>query len=260
MWRKLSLIIGLVLIPSLCFGGIDFDGVDDCVTIVDNNSLDATTQITISAWIDRGNDTSRQQIIAKDSDTNGRSFILDLYDLAGDDIVFAITDGTLFYKAKSSSEPLVGVKTHICGTYDALKVRLYVGGSLLATSGDVINKIINNSASSLQIGSREYSTARDCFTGEITEVAIWNVALTPTEISLLASSCIKGIPLQIRLTNLVGYWSMDDQETGTSADGDMVRDLSGNGNNGTGDDGANNTGLLWIGESVLSYPSKIIGN
>jgi hypothetical protein len=52
---------------------------------------------------------------------------------------------------------------------------------------------------------------------------------------------------------------MDDQEAGTSADGDTVRDLSGNGNNGTGNDGADNTGLTWTQETVLSYPQRILG-
>ena len=35
-------------------------------------------------------------------------------------------------------------------------------------------------------------------------------------------------------------------------------DKSGNGNNGTGDDGANNTGLTWYGEEVLTYPTQPI--
>jgi hypothetical protein len=49
------------------------------------------------------------------------------------------------------------------------------------------------------------------------------------------------------------YWPLDNQPDGTAADGDTYRDRVGT-NNGTGSDGANNTGLTNIAEKVLSYP------
>jgi hypothetical protein len=89
-------------------------------------------------------------------------------------------------------------------------------------------------------------------------VAVWNVALTSTELSLLFNSKIKGMPLQIRPSNLVLYHSMDEGFIGASADTDTLQDLSGNNNDGNPDNGANNTGMSWVGETILSYPSKTI--
>lgn len=97
----------------------------------------------------------------------------------------------------------------------------------------------------------------DYYLGDLDELAIWTQALSANERANLASSRIKYMPLQIQPANLKAYWPMDDEPDGTSADGDTLRDLSGNGNDGTGDDGANNTGLTWKAEEVLSYPVSV---
>jgi len=56
---------------------------------------------------------------------------------------------------------------------------------------------------------------------------------------------------------LVGYWPLDDSPDGTSGDGDTFVDRSGTGNNGTGVDGANNTGLTVKASSYLMYPAPV---
>jgi hypothetical protein len=54
----------------------------------------------------------------------------------------------------------------------------------------------------------------------------------------------------------VGWWRMDEASSG-SANGATIIDQSGYGNNGTADDGANNTGMTWttgkIGNGALSF-------
>ena len=56
------------------------------------------------------------------------------------------------------------------------------------------------------------------------------------------------------VNSLVGYWPLDDCSDGTSGDAVAFVDRSGMGNNGTGDNGANNTGLTCRDSSYLSYP------
>jgi hypothetical protein len=59
-------------------------------------------------------------------------------------------------------------------------------------------------------------------------------------------------------TNLEFYIPFNDGVNDTSADGDAVNDISGNGHNFTGNDGANNTGLTWSVSGYLwgeQYPS-----
>jgi hypothetical protein len=109
-------------------------------------------------------------------------------------------------------------------------------------------------------GYNNIGTATELIASDMTEIAIWQAStvFTTTEIANLASSYTKRIPTQIRLANQIFYLPTDDQEAGSAANGDTVRDLSGNANNGTGDDGANNTGLTWSEEKVLSYPPQVI--
>lgn len=94
--------------------------------------------------------------------------------------------------------------------------------------------------------------------GCIEEVYVWSTDLTAAEIELIHNAKVKGIGLGIKSVNLVAYYSMDDGPDGTSADGDTIRDGSGNGNNGTGDDGGNNTGLTFVANQLLSYPPYIM--
>lgn len=95
------------------------------------------------------------------------------------------------------------------------------------------------------------------FDGQLNEVAVWDTNISSGEVSILNSSKMKHMPLQIKPANLKGYWAMNSGADGASADGATIIDLSGNGNNGTGDDGANNTGLTWKAEEALSYPSYL---
>ena len=87
---------------------------------------------------------------------------------------------------------------------------------------------------------------------KISEFAIWDVALPLTEISLLANSKIKRLPLQIQPSNLKLYLPLDEVADGVSIHGQTFKDLSGNNNNGTGSDaGGESVGRA---EEVLSYP------
>jgi hypothetical protein len=81
----------------------------------------------------------------------------------------------------------------------------------------------------LKIGSGDGMT----FDGLIDDVRIYNYARSQAQIMWDYN---QGKP--------VGHWKFDDASSG-SADGASILDSSGNGNNGTGDDGANNSGLTW---------------
>lgn len=54
------------------------------------------------------------------------------------------------------------------------------------------------------------------FLGRISEVCIWNTALSPLEVSLLAKSKIIGIPLQIQSASLQGYWPINHATSGST--------------------------------------------
>ncbi len=64
----------------------------------------------------------------------------------------------------------------------------------------------------------------------------------------------KRMILQIQPAALFFYLPLDDIANGISADSATFKDISGNGNDGTGDDGGNNTGLTALDETLLTYP------
>ena len=94
------------------------------------------------------------------------------------------------------------------------------------------------------------------FDGLFYEIALWSVELTSAEASALTDSNrrVRLGPTQVQPASLILYSTLDDEEGGSSADGDVFFDKSGNGNNGTGIDGTNNTGLTAISEPQLNYP------
>jgi len=102
------------------------------------------------------------------------------------------------------------------------------------------------------IGGR---TSAGGYGGDVTEVAIWDAALTNAEIALLYNAKVKGMPLQIQPSSLWGYWPLDDEEDGSSADGDtFINRVTPGTADGTGIDGGNNTGLTAKAEELLTYP------
>ncbi|MCK4817134.1 hypothetical protein KA005_15295 [bacterium] len=72
--------------------------------------------------------------------------------------------------------------------------------------------------------------------------------------SRFAATLLRNMPLQIEPANPV-----NDGPDGTSADGDMVTDQSGSGNNGTGLDGANDSKLTWRSKISPSTQAIFIG-
>jgi len=100
--------------------------------------------------------------------------------------------------------------------------------------------------------------ASNFFNGSIEEVLAWNNNLTAKERGQTSDAKLRGHASQIQKSNLTLYCPMDDGSNGTSANGDTIRDLSGNGNDGTGDNGPNNTGLTYEGSKILSPQSDVM--
>jgi len=89
--------------------------------------------------------------------------------------------------------------------------------------------------------------------GVVHEVAVWTTVLTQAQMEQLTIARTRHMPLQINTANLLAYWVLDDEEEGSSADGDTFRDYKGT-HTCTGNDGANNTGLTARAEQAVSYP------
>lgn len=124
---------------------------------------------------------------------------------------------------------------HVAMTYDrdTREMKVYINGHLMAetTSNASINIVGNGSDRNFLVG-KSYDDAR-WFTGNISEVRVWDIIRTPEEI---ASSIYMVDP---STEGLIAYWKFDDQSAY------VVKDYSGNGN-----DLKANSALSWKNVSL----------
>lgn len=234
-----------------CWAGINFDGTDDCVMIADSDSLDSTDDWTVSCWCyPHAWNNAYGPLCYKDGNWGIRRYN------STSNLQGMWWNGTVIRHGVITLPP-VNTSTNVILTISNNDIsNIYYNG---IAQNPVIQTWLSearNLTHSFVIGQEPI--ANEKYDGEITEVAVWNCTLGLADIALLSSSKIKGMPLQIQPANLKGYWPMNDVSSDMSADEDTVRDLSGNSNNGTGIDGANNTGLTWTGESILSYSNSVL--
>jgi len=125
---------------------------------------------------------------------------------------------------------------HVAGKWDANSLYLYINGKLDNTQ-DRVTQNLRTSNEGLLIGALASEFVNQAnmnypLDGRIDEVRIWDVALTQAEIR--EWMCKKLNNTHPHWTHLQGYWRMDEDF------GDIYYDLSGKGNDGTG----NNTAYM----------------
>jgi PKD repeat protein len=156
---------------------LQFDGVNDWVTVNDSASLDLSTGMTIEAWVypTALTDGGKTVVMKENSGTE----VYSLY--ASEDVnqpISYVNDGN--YRSVSGLNPLqLNQWTHIVTTYDGLYQRLYIDGKEVAKSK--MNGQIQQSMGELHIGGN--SLWGEFFEGYIDEVRIYNRALTVDEVN-----------------------------------------------------------------------------
>ncbi len=264
--KKIFLILLILLFTSTCWGGVDFDGADDGIGCGSDASIDdlEAGQMTIYALIKIDTiDATTRRIISKQSTASGNltgwSFFF--FDNAGtDELQFTVaydnTNGIWIWQDDLST----GVWLTLVLTYDGSNVandpKLYINGSLktIDTETNPIGNRRSSAAYDLDIGN--FDNLERPFNGIIAETALGNTIPNSQGIANLSNSKLRYMLIQVLGANLKGYWTLDDHPEGTAGDGLTFRDRSGNGNDGTGDDGANNTGLTCKAEEFLNYPPQ----
>jgi hypothetical protein len=188
---------------------LSFDGVDDYVEVVENNSLDISGAISVEAWIKfKGSSTySSRCILAKcwggGYSRGGYIFHFtdsNTYSDGNFRLVFQKTNGNPGegggnYGSNTNWDRVVSEKKdwlsdvwyHVVGVWDGTtntdSLKIYINGSLDATHTPNIKatSILANDYP-LHIGNLNYSSPNGQFDGEIDEVAIYDIALTHSEI------------------------------------------------------------------------------
>lgn len=217
-------------ILAICPTGtaLSFDGIDDYVDCGNDNSLNITDEITLSAWVKTDRKANDYEKIVMKSTINNSDpwalYGLD-FDNGGDNTrkvrMFA-SDGTAgsYVLAISTTNIQNGVWYHFAGTFNGSELRIYLNGLSEANTATTFSQLGINDEPVL-IGVYHKDRLANQFRGTIDEVAIYNRALSAEEIRANMHWRLAGDE-----PGLVGYWNFDEGM------GQIVYDLSGNGNNG----------------------------
>jgi len=253
MMKKL-LVILILLIVNPAWGGVNFS-TDDSIPLSDFDPTTFTTSawLTVTSFPSSGN---LQEALGKGYDGTIEGYSMRLYNDSGTQKVqcnsFSGTDRIVSWSHTGWS---TGTWHHLactCSTSDNVW-RLYFDGVLKATSAAQSSCALGNTYSYIIGAMTNIGTTDRFWNGIISDVAMWNVKLTDNEILQIASSRLKRIPLQFYPSNLLFYHPLDQLSDGVSGDGITFIDMSASARNGTGSDGANNTGLTSVA-GTLTYP------
>jgi hypothetical protein len=196
-------------------GSTSFDGSNDYVSVADDDTLDLTSGATFSAWIKLDN-VSGEKIVIHKSDSYRFHVVNDLVYTT----LTGLSDETL-----SSGTLVVNTWTHISLTYDGAIKIIYIDGVQVAT--EVATGNIDITANPVYIGG---SSGSYPFDGSLKNVAIWNRALTATEIQNVMYKTYAEVSGRLGDSTLVSWWALEHSYAGES---DLhVKDDAGS-NNGT---------------------------
>ena len=181
---------GPVYAPGKAANGLDFDGVDDYVSVADSANLEPS-QITVDAWV------------KADSLSDIAAHVVDKLTFGSQGYALEIGPGGLasFELHTSGSGTVAATGTtnilgdgrfhHLAGTYDGSTVRIYVDG-VPEGSASASGPIIYSGTFDVTIGDNNPSQVRRRLDGIIDEVEIYNRSLTTPEIEDIFNSSTAG--------------------------------------------------------------------
>jgi large repetitive protein len=167
---------GLLSPDSLSAGA--WDGVNDLVTVSDAPVLNMTSQMTIAAWV-RLNAINNFDGVVQKSDPGWASGGYGLYFAYGALHCWASDSYT---KQAEASFSISGQWVLLACTYDGAIMRLYQNANQIASAN--FTTAIAPIAEPVLIGSANGGSYLD---GSVAHVAIWDTALTASEVAELAS-------------------------------------------------------------------------
>ena len=226
--------------------GVNFDGVDDYVSVPSSASLVMSTTLTMESWVNPDTSASGPQIILNKEGEYEMAIFAD------GSLNFAIAEGGVWNWHNTGAIIARNAWTHVALTYDAGVVTTYVNGvsvdtqSLLTTTIDDVYPGLNE----LRIGGRSNNPAGQYFDGRIADVRVWNVVRSQPQIAGAMNSTLTGAE-----SGLAGCWTLDDNS------GVVAADKTANGNTGTLVNGAAWAGYRIDEDTVLNAAVPgVLGN
>jgi hypothetical protein len=155
---------------------LSFDGVNDWVTVADSNTLDLTTAVTMSAWVNPVAVGSTWRTVLMKEQPGGLVYGLYAGEGTGKPIGQVFT--TAEFGASGSANTPLNTWTHLASTWDGITLRLFVNGTEVGSRA--LGGTLRTSTGVLRIGGN--GVWAEWFRGLVDEVRIYKRALTPAEI------------------------------------------------------------------------------
>ncbi len=212
---------------ALPASALDFDGVNDYVSIPHNAKLKPTAQITIEAWVNpRDIHTNTYYEVYRKEDGNGRHLFS--FQEHGTILSFGLGVGATYVEldVPINKADYENQWVHIAATYDGKTKRIFRNGVLIG-SINTTGAIIATGTSPVLIGQNQQQP--EYFNGKIDEVRLWGRALCQTEIQQTMNCELTGPQ-----NGLIAYYKFNQGLAGVpNPSVTTLLDASGNNLNGT---------------------------
>jgi hypothetical protein len=189
---------------SIAGNALEFNGIDEYVTVGNDESFDLGNVLTIEAWIKPGEKSTRQGIFSSSFNNSDGAFRLEIGSANGGTKRVAVYGINTWVAQTGDNAYSNDQWTHIAyvrtgsgaGTHT-----IYVNGIAQALISDSPYEFIDNTSNKV-IGSG--TSGDQFFKGVMDEVRIWNVALTQQQIRQNMYRTLKGDE-----TGLVSYYQFN---------------------------------------------------
>jgi len=154
---------------------LQFDGVNDYIEIPHDASLDIQDALTVEAWINPSSTAADQRILSKSPYPNND---FSMIRASNNRVLVSMKINGVVQSIYSPANAVpVGKWTHVVGTYDGQRMRLYINGTQV--NSFAVSGKIGVHAAPLLIGTNATSAY---FKGMVDEICIYNKALTACEV------------------------------------------------------------------------------
>ena len=256
--RNLIILVLSLLITTSAYA-ISFDGVDDKLTCGTGLDDIFSGGGSVSVWVNVDAFTATtERILSKRNTANGGGWSLYTSNGGGGfenivfDAEFSGGVGSAEWENAFSSGGWVNLVLNYNSSSAANEPTLYVNGVAATRTNDLSasGTYVAGSSNNFVIGG--FDNLDRTVEGSIIDVGVYSATLGQIFIDRINSYTTKFVPIGI--STALAYYPLHECAEGSSCDGISFRDETGNGNDCTGDNGTNNTGLTGQAQRVLSYP------
>ena len=154
-----------------------FNGLTSYVIAPDSNSLDATTGVTVEAWIKRTKGGVWQEVVAKAGDGSSKNENYSLWVSPFDKAAAFFGNGTTFVRIETPGA--LDTNWHyIVATYNNATAKIYKDGVLQSS----VTSTVNLTPNSLPLNMGRINAGGSFYGGFVDEVAVYGTVLTTSQI------------------------------------------------------------------------------